>query len=226
MKLRNKIAAITAAAMLAFTGVGFAAWTFTNVENAEIGSITDKVAVGIELKEDSFAVYHDDGDSNLNNDAALTGLYSICDAPTQANLTAESLEGVLAGNGAYWAINTGTELAPVYTQIDDIYLKGTLTKDMEDGVEDKTSVTVSFTGVKTNFGAQSYLSFGDMTISNKTVSSITAAGDYEVISDNFDLPAVSYVSIPTSISELTAMNTALGTALASAKLTFTAQISA
>ena len=30
MKLRNKLSAITAAAMLAFTGVGFAAWTFNN----------------------------------------------------------------------------------------------------------------------------------------------------------------------------------------------------
>ena len=28
MKLRNKLAAITAAAMLAFAGIGFAAWTF------------------------------------------------------------------------------------------------------------------------------------------------------------------------------------------------------
>ena len=30
MKLRNKIAAITAASMVAFVGVGFAAWTFNN----------------------------------------------------------------------------------------------------------------------------------------------------------------------------------------------------
>ena len=30
MKLRNKISAITAASMLAFAGVGFAAWTFNN----------------------------------------------------------------------------------------------------------------------------------------------------------------------------------------------------
>ena len=30
MKLRNKIATITAVAMMAFTGVGFAAWTFNN----------------------------------------------------------------------------------------------------------------------------------------------------------------------------------------------------
>jgi len=36
MKLRNKIAAITTAAMLAFTGVGFAAWTFNNSESASV----------------------------------------------------------------------------------------------------------------------------------------------------------------------------------------------
>ena len=35
MKLRNKLAAITAAAMLAFTGVGFAAWTFNNSHEQE-----------------------------------------------------------------------------------------------------------------------------------------------------------------------------------------------
>lgn len=35
MKLRNKLTAITAAAMLAFTGAGFAAWTFTNDASAD-----------------------------------------------------------------------------------------------------------------------------------------------------------------------------------------------
>lgn len=40
MKLRNKLAAITAAAMLAFTGVGFAAWTFNNsvAQKQEVGT--------------------------------------------------------------------------------------------------------------------------------------------------------------------------------------------
>jgi len=40
MKLRNKLAAITAAAMLAFTGVGFAAWTFNNsvAQEQEVGT--------------------------------------------------------------------------------------------------------------------------------------------------------------------------------------------
>ncbi len=40
MKLRNKLAAIMAAAMLAFTGVGFAAWTFNNsvAQTAEVST--------------------------------------------------------------------------------------------------------------------------------------------------------------------------------------------
>lgn len=40
MKLRNKLAAITAAAMLAFAGAGFAAWTFNNnVEQEQEASV-------------------------------------------------------------------------------------------------------------------------------------------------------------------------------------------
>lgn len=53
MKLRNKIAAITAAAMLAFTGVGFAAWTFNStavVEKQGTGYVTSAMDLkGIEV---------------------------------------------------------------------------------------------------------------------------------------------------------------------------------
>ena len=89
MKLKNKLALITAVAMLAFGGVGYAAWTFTKVENAQISTIEDKVAVGIELN-DGFKLY------NAADDAEVTALYLICDAPT-----AET--GILAGDGIYWA---------------------------------------------------------------------------------------------------------------------------
>ena len=44
MKLRNKIAAITAAAMLAFTGVGFAAWTFTKTVEDNTTATGDRKA--------------------------------------------------------------------------------------------------------------------------------------------------------------------------------------
>lgn len=53
MKLRNKIAAITAAAMLAFTGVGFAAWTFNTtavVEKQGTGYVTSAMDLkGLEV---------------------------------------------------------------------------------------------------------------------------------------------------------------------------------
>ena len=47
MKLRNKLAAITAAAMLAFTGVGFAAWTFTKTVS-DTAPVAGKVTAAIE----------------------------------------------------------------------------------------------------------------------------------------------------------------------------------
>lgn len=49
MKLRNKLAAITAAAMLAFTGVGFAAWTFNN-SDAQTQNVSTYVTSAIEAK--------------------------------------------------------------------------------------------------------------------------------------------------------------------------------
>lgn len=49
MKLRNKIAAITAAAMLAFTGVGFAAWVFGN-EAEETASASNHITAAVDLQ--------------------------------------------------------------------------------------------------------------------------------------------------------------------------------
>ena len=63
MKLRNKIAAITAAAMLAFTGVGFAAWTFTTeVSNNETatGYVTSAInADSVTVVADDFYLVFD-----------------------------------------------------------------------------------------------------------------------------------------------------------------------
>ena len=63
---------------------------------------------------------------------------------------------------------------------------------------------------------------------NKVVENINAAGSFDVQSVSFALPAVAYstteANIPHSIAELTAMNTALATALSGKALSFTAQI--
>ena len=66
MKLRNKLATIMAAAMLAFAGVGFAAWTFTDVQNAQVSTIEDRVSVGIELN-DGFKLFDADTDAEVSS---------------------------------------------------------------------------------------------------------------------------------------------------------------
>ena len=207
MKLRNKLATIMAAAMLAFAGVGFAAWTFTDVQNAQVSTIEDRVSVGIELN-DGFKLF------DADTDAEVSSVYLICDAPAAE-------DGILAGDGVYWATDAAGS-----NEISDIYIKGSLTKNMEDGIKDKTSVTVRFTAAHT-LGANDYVTFGSMTApANKVVDNINAAGEFDVKSADFALPSVEYVTanIPHSIDELTAMNTALGTALGGKALSFTAQI--
>ena len=208
MKLRNKLAVITTAAMIAFAGVGFAAWTFTNVETAQVNTIEDKVAVGIELN-DGFKLY------NAANDAEVSALYLICDAPAGKDY-------VLAGSGVYWATDNAGANA-----ITNVYIKGSLAKNMEDSVKDKTTVTVQFTAAH-NLGVNDYVTFGAMTAPANLVINDLVAGNTDVQSASFALPAVAYsateANIPHSISELTAMNTALGTALSGKALTFTAQI--
>ena len=204
MKLRNKLAAITTAAMLAFAGVGYAAWTFTAQRNAEVATIEDRVAVGIELTDD-FALY------NASGDAEVTALYLICDAPAGE-------AGVLDGDGVYWATDAAGANA-----ITNVYIKGTITKDAEDGVKDnKSTVEVAFTASH-NLASNSYVSFGAMT-APANVTGISTADGTTVQSASFALPAVAYISVPTSVAQLTAMDTALGTALAGTALSFTAEI--
>ena len=48
MKLRNKLAAITAAAMLAFTGIGFGAWIFGHEATAN-ETVTPAVTAAVDL---------------------------------------------------------------------------------------------------------------------------------------------------------------------------------
>ena len=205
MKLRNKLAAIAAAAMLAFTGVGFAAWTFTKSVDADV-TVTDKVAVGIELTDD-LALH------NASGDAQVTALYLICDAPAGNS-------NVLAGAGVYWATDAAGANA-----ITNVYLKGTVTKDNEDGVLDnKATVTIAF---EADYSALSstYIDFGAAPAISD-VSNVSTVNGTEYQSGNFALPSVDYLIVPTSISELTDMNTALATDLASAALSFSAHIKA
>ena len=114
MNLKNKLAVITATAMLAFVGTGFAAWTFTKSVNADVASITGKVTAAIEAKE----LKVQDGSGN-----DVAGLYLICDAPAgQTDL--------LAGEGIYWSTKNDTTAKA--NKITSLKLIGSVNEDDND----------------------------------------------------------------------------------------------
>ena len=104
MNLRKKMAAITAVAMLAFAGVGFASWAFTK-QVSEEAPVTGVVTAAIEAKD-------------VTADPAA--FYLICDAPSGE-------EGLVAGNGIYWS-DTAENDGSVLTSIN---LTGTVTENDE-----------------------------------------------------------------------------------------------
>jgi len=182
-----------------------------NIEDAEVSTIQDKVAVGIELNN-GFKLY------NAADDAEITALYLICDAPAGET-------DILNGQGVYWSTSaTGKDGSGNKLAVTNVYIKGTLAKADEDGVWDKATVDVAFTADYTDLSS-TYITFGVApTIANTT--GITVANNAVVQSASFVLPSVAYVAanLPHSISELTDMNTALGTDLSGTALRFTAQI--
>ena len=145
MKLRNKIAAITAAAMLAFTGVGFAAWTFTKTveDNTTAAS---KVTCGIEAN--NLKVY--------NGSAEIENIYVIFDAPTTATGDRKAGEGIFycteLANPSATEIKTKT--LKLVGQIDhaknDLHYNDTVEK-----VEFKVTETNSIPAAQVSFSAGS-----------------------------------------------------------------------
>lgn len=187
MKLRNKIAAITAAAMLAFTGVGFAAWTFTKSVDSEIDSITGKVTAAIEAKE----LKVQDGSGN-----DVTGLYLICDAPA-------GQAGLVAANGIYWSTEAdGKDGSGNKSEITSLTLIGSVTEDDNNiadiakyvGHFEMTSVAAT-TGTWVNIAAASL---------DTTVTSTSKDADVEYV---WNLPAPSYAVVPTSVAEVNSLET-------------------
>lgn len=185
MKLRNKLAAITAAAMLAFTGVGFASWAFTKSVDAEVSyNDVGKVTAAIEAKD----LTVEDGDGN-----AITGLYLICDAPKADDPMKRA--DTLPGKGIYWATD-----AQGVNEITELTLVGERTYDANDIADINTYVG--------HFAADAVAA-----VSDKTWISIaaTSALDYNTpattvatatVSKTWTLPAVSYKAIPASVADV------------------------
>lgn len=198
MKLRTKLFVITLLAMLAFVGVGFASWTFLNeVETSNI-TVTDKVAVAVEMDE-TFGLKAYAEESYVNE---VTTLYLICDAPTVAT------SDYLAGAGVYWAYDAAGE-----HPVTNLYLKGQLEYNAEDGVLPLTSVTVTFT-ITNDIALDKYVTIGSTVASADVVVSPVADG--ALVAYTLALPTVAYTSDATSIADVagvTTMNTYLASHL-------------
>jgi len=155
MKLRNKLAAITAAAMLAFTGVGFAAWTFTKNAEEQSVAITGKATAAIEAKE----LKVQDGSDN-----DVTNLYIICDAP-------EGQEGLLDGKGIYWATDDQGE-----DEITSLTLIGSVNEDDND-IHDISKYVGHFSAEAQNEVSGEYVNIAAIEELDKEVTSADKDSD-------------------------------------------------
>ena len=197
MKLRNKIATITAAAMLAFTGVGFAAWTFTKTVEDSV-TATSKVTCGIEAN--NLNVYS--GDTKIEN------IYVVFDAPTTATGDRK------AGEGIFYC----TDLAsPSTTKITTLKLVGQIDHTENDLHYNDAVEKVEFKVTETNSIPTTQVSFNAGSIADSIQDVAVDDNEYEAI---YTLPTLDYVAAPTTLAELTAFDTAVSGTTISLVFTF------
>lgn len=181
MKLRNKLAIITATAMLAFTGVGFAAWAFTKTVNDE-AAIIGKTTAAIEAS----GLRVTDGNGN-----DVSNLYIICDAPSGET-------GLVAGNGIYWSTENSNDSSKAITTLT---LIGSVDEDDND-IADITKYDGHFASTATNAVSGTWVNVAATTALDKTVTSTSKDADVEYV---WTLPELSYVTVPTSVAEVNSL---------------------
>ena len=197
MKLRNKIAAITAAAMLAFTGVGFAAWTFTKTVENSVTS-TSKVTCGIEAN--NLKVY--------NGNTEIENIYVVFDAPTTATGDRK------AGEGIFYCSDI---TSPSTTKITTLKLVGQIDHIENDLHYGDVVEKVEFKVTETNNIPAAQVSFNAGSIADSIQDVIVNDNEYEAI---YTLPTLDYVAAPTTLAELTAFDTAVSGTTISLVFTF------
>ena len=202
MKLRNKIAAITAAAMLAFTGVGFAAWTFTKTIEANT-TATSKVTCGIEAN--NLSVYNG---SVENSSIKIENIYVVFDAPKTADGDRKAGEGIFYCTDITSPSTTKITTLKLVGQID--HIKNDLHYgDVVEQVESKVAETNNIPVEQVSFSAGS--------IANSVQDIVVNDNEYEAI---YTLPTLDYVAAPTTLAELTAFDTAVSGTTISLVFTF------
>ena len=197
MKLRNKITAITAAAMLAFTGVGFAAWTFTKTVEDSVTS-TSKVTCGIEAN--NLKVY--------NGDTEIENIYVVFDAPTTATGDRK------AGEGIFYCSDI---TSPSATKITTLKLVGQIDHIENDLHYGDVVEQVEFKVAETNNIPVEQVSFSAGSIADSIQDIVVNDNEYEAI---YTLPTLDYVAAPTTLAELAAFDNAVGGTTISLVFTF------
>ena len=197
MKLRNKIAAITAAAMLAFTGVGFAAWTFTKTVEDNT-TATSKVTCGIEAT--NLKVY--------NGDTEIENIYVVFDAPTTATGDRK------AGEGIFYCSDI---TSPSTTKITTLKLVGQIDRIENDLHYGDVVEQVEFKVAETNNIPVEQVSFSAGSIADSIQDVVVDDNEYEAI---YTLPTLDYVAAPTTLAELTAFDNAVSGKTISLVFTF------
>lgn len=177
MTLKNKLAIITAASALAFTGVGFAAWAFTKTVNADLPVAGEATAA---IEADGLVVK-----SGANE---ISNLYLICDAPSGET-------GLVAGNGIYWSTENSNDYSKAITTVT---LVGSVTEDDND-ILDFTTYTGHFASTATSAVTGTWVNIAATSALDTTVVSVSKDADVEYI---WTLPTPSYAAVPTSVAEV------------------------
>ena len=183
MKLRNKIAAITAASMAAFMGVGFAAWEFTNQEQADVSG-GNLVTCAVEA----------DG-----LEANYSTIYLILDAP------ADPTGDLKAGDGIFWS-SAADGSAPITS----LTLTGSFNHNQED-LDYEHEVSYEFTCTPSGDLAADtdYFTYSAGSFASGATGTTSTFADVQAV---YTLPTYEYVAAVKAyetVAEVTAMNTAL-----------------
>lgn len=187
MKLRTKLSLITAAAMMAFTGAGFAAWTFTNTVN---DSATVNAGVTCAIEADNVKVF--------NGVNEIDTLYVILDAPTSGSGNRKAGEGIFYSSTADGA-----------NKITSLTLKGEIKHHEEDLHYGDLSEKVLFTKAETDqLAATGYVNFTAGSLTNAEQDVVVGTTVYTA---TYNLPTYAYVAaeLPDSVAEVDAMQAAM-----------------
>lgn len=181
MNLKNKLAMITAASLLAFVGVGFASWTFTQ-QVADNADVAGKVTAAIEA--DNLRVT----DGNGND---IEHIYLICDAPSGET-------GLVAGNGIYWSTENSNDYSK---RITTLTLVGSVNEDDND-IADFSTYVGHFASTATGAIDGTYVDIDATSALSQNVTSVSKNANVEYV---WTLPTVSYDEVPTDVAEVNAL---------------------